>query len=85
MESVNIYMLCSYNELVEEVSRLLGEDLPNSEESIRNISKWVKNEGIALITEFFSAIVPKLSTYLKQNFKYADKTSFLFLRHNLLF
>jgi hypothetical protein len=45
MERVNIYMLCSYNELVEEVSELIGEDLTNAEESIRDISKWLKIEG----------------------------------------
>ena len=44
MERVNIYMLCYYNELVEEVSGLIGEDLPNAEESIRDISKWLKIE-----------------------------------------
>ena len=44
-----------------------------------------KNEGVALITESFSAIVPNFPTHLKLNFKYADKTPFLFLRHNLLF
>jgi len=49
MESVNIYMLCSYKELIEEVSRLLGEDLPNSEESIRDISKWVKMKESLLL------------------------------------
>lgn len=60
------------------------EHLPNPEESIRDISKWLKIEGIALITESFSAINPNLPTHLKSNFKYAGKTPFLFLRHNLL-
>jgi len=44
MESINIYMPCSYSKLVEEVSELIVEDLPNAEESIRDISKWLKIE-----------------------------------------
>jgi len=60
------------------------EHLPNPEESIRDISKWLKNEGIALITESFAAVSSNLPTHLKSNFKYIGKTPFLFLRHNLL-
>jgi len=59
------------------------EHLPSPEESIKDISKWLKNEGIALVSESFANLSPNLPTHLKSNLKYAGKTPLLFLRYNL--
>ncbi|HOL90511.1 MAG TPA: methyltransferase domain-containing protein [Candidatus Pacearchaeota archaeon] len=65
------------------VSLEVLEHLPNPEESIRDISEWLKIGGIALITESFANLSPNLPTHLKSNLKYAGKTPLLFLRYNL--
>lgn len=59
------------------------EHLPNPEESVKNMNKFLKHSGISLITESFGNVETNFPTHLKSNLKYSGKTPFLFLTYNL--
>lgn len=59
------------------------EHLQNPEQAVKDIGKFLKLGGIALITESFGAVLPNFPTHLKSNLKYAGLTPFIFLKHNM--
>lgn len=60
------------------------EHLPNPKKTIELMSKSLKKNGIALVSECFGDVPENLPTHLLMNEKHADKTPFLFLRENLM-
>jgi SAM-dependent methyltransferase len=86
---VNTQLITIYEDIPKDyfdviISLELLEHLPNPEESIKDLSRWLKSGGIVLVTESFAQISPNLPTHLKSNLKYVGKTSLLFLKYNLL-
>jgi 2-polyprenyl-3-methyl-5-hydroxy-6-metoxy-1,4-benzoquinol methylase len=59
------------------------EHLPEPLTTIQDISTILQTGGIALITEDFDDIVPRLPTHLKANVQYFGKTPFLFLKNKM--
>jgi len=60
------------------------EHLPEPLELISGISAYLKNNGIALITESFGAVIKNFPTHLKSNLKYENRTPFLFLKNSMI-
>ncbi|WP_414581369.1 class I SAM-dependent methyltransferase [Scytonema sp. PCC 10023] len=60
------------------------EHLTDPISAIRDISLMLKIGGIALITEAFDAVSDNFPTHLQSNFKFANKTPFLFLKSGML-
>jgi SAM-dependent methyltransferase len=59
------------------------EHLPEPLTTIQDISTILKIGGIALITEDFGDIIPRLPTHLRVSVQYYGKTPFLFLKNNM--
>jgi SAM-dependent methyltransferase len=59
------------------------EHLPEPLTTIQDISTILKTGGVALITEDFGDIIPRLPTHLKVSAQYFGKTPFLFLKKNM--
>lgn len=60
------------------------EHLPDPPEAIENIYKFLKVNGIVLITESFDNVGSNFPTHLKSNVKYAGRTQFLFHKYGLV-
>jgi len=60
------------------------EHLADPIEAIKNISNFLKMDGIILVTESFAEVNSKFPTHLKSNIKYAGRTPFLFHKSGLL-
>lgn len=59
------------------------EHLPEPLAAVRDISKFLKPDGIALITEAFDFIFESCPTHLESNRRYAGRTGFIFGAENL--
>lgn len=60
------------------------EHLTDPVAAIRDINLMLKPDGIAIITEAFSAVSDNFPTHLKSNLKFANQTPFLFLQNKML-
>lgn len=60
------------------------EHLPNPQEAIKNIYKFLKTKGIVIITESFDNLGSNFPTHLKSNIKYSGKTPFIFKKYGLV-
>jgi SAM-dependent methyltransferase len=78
------YQSCFNREYDIVISFEVLEHVPEPLTTIRDIASVLKMEGIALITEDFGDIIPRLPTHLKANSKYLGQTPFLFLRNKML-
>ncbi len=60
------------------------EHLTDPIAAIRDINLMLKNSGIAIITEAFSAVYDNFPTHLKSNLKFVNQTPFIFLQNKML-
>jgi 2-polyprenyl-3-methyl-5-hydroxy-6-metoxy-1,4-benzoquinol methylase len=60
------------------------EHLTDPIAAIRDINFMLKPDGIAIITEAFSAVFDNFPTHLKSNLKFANQTPFIFLQNKML-
>jgi 2-polyprenyl-3-methyl-5-hydroxy-6-metoxy-1,4-benzoquinol methylase len=60
------------------------EHLTDPIAAIRDINLMLKTDGIAIITEAFSAVYDNFPTHLKSNLKFANQTPFIFLQNKML-
>jgi len=86
---VNVELITDYESIPKSffdviVALEVLEHLPNPEKAIEDISKFLKNGGIAIITESFGAVAPNFPTHLISNLKYDGKTPFIFLKHKMV-
>ena len=77
------YQSCFHREYDIVISFEVLEHVPEPLATIRDIASTLKMGGIALITEDFGDIIPRLPTHLKASSKYLGQTPFLFLRNKL--
>ena len=59
------------------------EHLTNPPASIRDMARFLKEGGIALVTEAFAGVTDALPTHLAANKQYSGRTPFLFLEAGL--
>jgi SAM-dependent methyltransferase len=60
------------------------EHLSDPQQAIHDMARFLKDDGIALITESFEAVIPPYPTHLLSNFQYARKTPLMFLKAGLV-
>lgn len=60
------------------------EHLTDPIAAIRDINFMLKPDGIAIITEAFSAVFDNFPTHLKSNLKFVNQTPFIFLQNKML-
>lgn len=60
------------------------EHLPDPPRAIQQISGFLKVNGMALVTEFFSGVSPQYPSHLKSNLRYSGMTPFLFMAHGMV-
>jgi SAM-dependent methyltransferase len=87
--NVEVRIITDYNNIPKNffdviVSLEVLEHLPDPVKAIKDISEFLRMNGIALITESFGAVQFNFPTHLKSNQKFEGKTPFLFLKYNLL-
>lgn len=59
------------------------EHVPDPIGLIDNIKDYLSNDGIAIITDSFGAVMPCYPTHLEISKKYQNQTPFIFLQHNM--
>jgi len=87
--NVKVRIITDYNKIPKNffdvvVSLEVLEHLPDPAKAIKDISEFLKMDGIVLVTESFGAVQFNFPTHLKSNQKFEGKTPFLFLKYNLL-
>lgn len=60
------------------------EHLPKPQQAINDMARFLKPNGIALITESFEAVIPQYPTHLRSNLRYAKKTPVMFLKAGMV-
>jgi 2-polyprenyl-3-methyl-5-hydroxy-6-metoxy-1,4-benzoquinol methylase len=60
------------------------EHLPDPESGVRDISRCLKQGGLALITEAFGGVAPAFPTHLRSNLRYCGKLPWMCRRSGLL-
>jgi SAM-dependent methyltransferase len=65
------------------VCREVLEHVPQPREIIRNIARYLKPNGIAVITESFARVEAGFTTHLRENKQFEDKTEILFAEAGL--
>lgn len=78
------YQACFDREYDIVISFEVLEHIPQPITTIQDIALMLKIGGIALITEDFGDIIPRLPTHLKANSRYLGQTPFLFLKNKML-
>lgn len=78
------YQSCFHREYDIVISFEVLEHVPEPLATIRDIASTLKMGGIALITEDFGDIIPRLPTHLKASSKFLGQTPFLFLRNKMM-
>lgn len=84
IQVVTDYASCLSAQYDVVISFEVLEHLPQPLEAITDISRMLRPGGIALITESFGSANRHLPTHLSSNLRYAGRTPFLFLKHNLV-
>jgi SAM-dependent methyltransferase len=87
--NVGVKIITDYNTIPKNffdviVSLEVLEHLPDPVKAIKDISEFLRMNGIALITESFGAVQFNFPTHLKSNLKFEGKTPFLCLKFNLV-
>lgn len=83
-----IHIVSQYDDcLLQQYDAVLSfevlEHLAKPLDAISGIYRMLKPGGIALVTESFGLVSPKLPTHLLSNVKYAGRAPFLFLKEHL--
>jgi len=60
------------------------EHLSDPQRAIHDIGRFLKPNGIALITESFEAVIPRYPTHLWSNLRYAKRTPLMFANAGLI-
>lgn len=81
---VSDYPSCLHKGYDVVISFEVLEHVPDPLTTIQDIAATLKPGGIALITEDFGDIIPRLPTHLKTSAKYQGRTPFLFLKNRMM-
>lgn len=60
------------------------EHLVNPQQAINDMARFLKPNGIALITESFEAVIPPYPTHLSSNLRHAKRTPLMFAKAGLI-
>ncbi len=87
--NIEVNLINDYNDIPYEffdvvVCLEVLEHLPDPPEAINNIYKFLKTNGVVLVTESFDNVGSNFPTHLKSNVKYAGRTPFLFHKYGLV-
>ena len=86
---INVKFITEYKNIANDffdiiISLEVLEHLPEPIKAIEDFSKFLKREGIILLTESLGAISPNFPTHLKSSSKYKGKIPFIALKYGLL-
>ncbi|GAX43281.1 ubiquinone biosynthesis O-methyltransferase [Tolypothrix sp. NIES-4075] len=81
---ISDYNYCLTSQYDVVLSFEVLEHLTDPVAAIRDINLMLKPDGIAIITEAFSAVSDNFPTHLKSNLKFVNQTPFLFLQNKML-
>lgn len=81
---ISDYNSCLTSEYDVVLSFEVLEHLTDPIAAIRDINLMLKPDGIAIITEAFSAVYDNFPTHFKSNLKFVNQTPFIFLQNKML-
>ncbi len=89
LHGVSVKILTDYSQIPSGafdalISLEVLEHLPDPLTAIGDFRRFLRMDGIAIVSECFQGVCDQYPTHLRSNLKYAGKTPFLFLKKGLM-